>query len=193
MNADPIKQFEEWLQQAVHGGVDLPNAAALATASKDGLPTVRYVLLKGISAEGLVFYTHASSVKGRQLAENPHAAMVVYWSRMDRQIRIEGTVDRVTDEEADEYFASRPRASRISAWVAPQSSIIENREYMEERIRLLEREFEGGDVPRPEDWAGYRISPETIEFWQGRADRLHDRFLYRRAEGGNWAIQRLAP
>ena len=193
MDADPVVQFRQWFEEATAIGIDLPNAMALATASGTGKPSVRYVLLKDYNDTGFVFYTHSVSEKGKQLAENPNAAVLFYWSPMDRQIRIEGQVEQVSQEEADEYFASRPYGSRVSVWAAPQSSIIRDRDYLESRVRDLEQQYADGEVPRPETWIGYRLRPELFEFWQGRENRLHDRIVYIRGERGDWIIRRLAP
>lgn len=193
MNSNPVVQFEEWLEQAIQAGIDLPNAMVLATASASGKPTARYVLLKGVNEQGFVFFSHSVSVKGQQLAENPRAALVFYWSPMDRQVRIEGSVEIVAEAEADEYFKSRPYDSKISAWVAPQSSEVESREFLQKRLVDLQAEFHDREVPRPEGWIGYRVCPEAIEFWQGGENRLHDRFIYRRTDNHQWYMQRLAP
>ena len=193
MNADPIKQFADWLQIAIDAELDLPNAMLLATASKDGLPSARYVLLKGFDDRGFVFYSHADSVKGRQLADNPRAALVFYWAPMHRQVRIEGGVERVADEDADEYFKSRPYDSRVSAWVARQSSVVPDREFLESEYYRVAQEFPGEEIPRPEDWVGYRVVPVRLEFWQGREGRLHDRIEYVSNDKGAWTMQRLAP
>ena len=193
MHPDPIVQFGEWFQLAVDVGIDLPNAMVLATASKEGKPGARFVLLKDFDKNGFVFYTHSVSAKGRQLAENPQAALIFYWSNLDRQVRIEGKVERVSDREADEYFASRPYDSRISALAAPQSSVVENREYLESRVAELMQQFGDGSVSRPEDWVGYRVVPDAVEFWQGRENRLHDRILYTLAGDAIWNMARLAP
>ena len=193
MNADPILQFGGWLQAAIDAGLELANAMLLATASKDGLPSARYVLLKGFDDRGFVFYSHADSVKGRQLAENPRAALVLYWAPMHRQVRIEGGVQLVADADADEYFKSRPYDSRVSAWVARQSSIVPSRQYLEDEYFRVAQEFPGEEIPRPEDWIGYRVVPVRIEFWQGREGRLHDRIEYLSNGSGGWTMQRLAP
>jgi len=193
MKANPIEQFDDWMQQATELGIDLPNAMVLATASKAGVPTARYVLLKGFCDKGFVFYSHSVSDKGQQLAENPQAALVFYWSPMDRQVRIEGPVEVVSRQQVETYFESRPRDSKISVWVAAQSSVVESREFMQGRVRQLEQEFEGEKVPCPENWVGYRVQPKTMEFWQGRENRLHDRILYKSDEDRIWSIQRLAP
>ena len=193
MDADPIRQFASWFQQAIDAELDLPNAMLLATATKAGLPSARYVLMKGFDDRGFVFYSHADSVKGRQLADNPHAALVFYWVPMHRQVRIEGSVERVADEDADEYFKSRPYDSRVSAWVARQSSVVPSREFLEEKYFQVEQEFPGEEIPRPAEWIGYRVIPDRIEFWQGREGRLHDRIEYLNNGQGAWAMQRLAP
>lgn len=193
MRRDPIAQFGEWFRLAVDAGIDLPNAMVLATASADANPAARFVLLKDYNEDGFVFYSHSVSAKGRQLAENPRAALVFYWNALDRQIRIEGRVERTSDNEADEYFATRPLDSRISAWAAPQSSVIKNRGYLESRVEEYNRRFENGEVPRPDDWVGYRVIPQAVEFWQGRENRLHDRILYTLDNDGAWNRVRLAP
>lgn len=193
MSADPIQQFADWFQKAVDAELDLPNAMLLATASKEGLPSARYVLLKGFDDRGFVFYSHSDSVKGRQISENPRAALVFYWAPMHRQVRIEGAIERVADEDADEYFKSRPYDSRVSAWVARQSSIVPGRQFLEEEYYRIAQEFPGEEIPRPEDWIGYRVLPVRIEFWQGREGRLHDRIEYVSDGKGIWTMQRLAP
>ncbi|MBI2993166.1 MAG: pyridoxamine 5'-phosphate oxidase [Gammaproteobacteria bacterium] len=190
---DPIRQLAHWFEAARGAGIDTPEAMVLATAGADGYPSARYVLLKDYDEQGFVFFTHTGSVKGRHLAENPRAALVFYWATMHRQIRVEGNVEPVSAGEADDYFASRPYGSRISAWVAPQSSVVRDREFLERRFAEFDRKFEGGVVPRPETWSGYRVRPETVEFWQGRDNRLHDRIRYRRGPEGMWIIERLAP
>ncbi len=193
MNDDPLLQFDEWLKHAVQAGIDVPNAMALATASANAVPSVRYVLLKGVSEKGFVFYAHTVSKKGRDLTENPLASLVFYWPSLDRQVRIEGRATLVSAEKADEYFESRPLDSKVAAWVAPQSSIVENRQYLETRFNDLEKKFADGGVPRPEEWGGYCVYPLTIEFWQGREGRLHDRIEYTREGDNSWNIHRLAP
>ncbi|MBI1732001.1 MAG: pyridoxamine 5'-phosphate oxidase [Gammaproteobacteria bacterium] len=190
---DPLDQFRNWFQAAVDEGIEVPNAMVLATADADGRPSARYVLLKGLDADGFVFFTQSVSDKAQQLRDNPRAALVFYWEPMHRQVRVEGIVSEVSAAEADEYFASRPYGSRISAWVAPQSSTVSDREFLEQRARELDWEFAGGPVPRPETWIGYRVRPDRIEFWQGRENRLHDRLCFEREGNGAWRMRRLAP
>lgn len=193
VDSDPIVQFSQWFEQASSLDIDLPNSMSLATVTPEGKPSVRYVLLKDYNESGFVFYTHSVSAKGRQLAENPNAAAVFYWSPLNRQVRIEGLVEMVSDGEADDYFQSRPYGSQISVWVAHQSSVVSSREFMESRVQELEKRYPEGKVPRPETWVGYRLKAETFEFWQGRENRLHDRIAYSRDDSGQWALQRLAP
>ena len=189
---DPIAQFRDWFGQAVDDGVPLPNAMALATATRDGKPSVRFVLLKDVSEQGFSFYTHSVSAKGREMAENPDVALVFYWTQMHRQVRVEGRAHLLPDEEADAYFNTRPHDSRLAVWVADQSAKVESREFLESRMAGMVERYPGEDVPRPATWAGYRVVPDCIEFWQGRESRLHDRLLYTREDGG-WKIVRLAP
>jgi pyridoxamine 5'-phosphate oxidase len=193
ISADPIAQFREWFQGAVDCGIDVPNAMVLATADAQGRPSARYVLLKGLDADGFVFFTHSVSDKGKQLRDNPRAALVFYWAPMHRQVRVEGDVSEVSAAEADDYFASRPYGSQISVLVAPQSSTVSGRNFLEQRAAELDREFAGGPVPRPDTWTGYRVWPDRMEFWQGRENRLHDRLCYERQAGGTWRTRRLAP
>ena len=193
MNADPIVEFDHWFQGAIKIELELPNAMVLATVSNDGKPAARYVLLKSFDEGGFVFFSHSVSAKGQQIADNPFAALVFYWSPLHRQVRVEGRVEKVSDKEADDYFTSRPYSSRISVWVADQSTTIESREFMEQRVELLEQQYPEDKVPRPDTWVGYRVVPESLEFWQGRENRLHDRILYQRTETGSWSMSRLAP
>ena len=191
LDADPLAQFGAWFDEALRSGVALPNAMTLATATKKGRPAARTVLLKGFDARGFVFYTHYRSRKGRDLEENPQAMLLFCWEELERQVGIEGTVTRVSAEESDEYFASRPLGSRLSASISPQSEVVASREALEARLEEASKRWRNAP-PRPEEWGGYRLAPERFEFWQGRKDRLHDRLSYRRA-GGVWKIERLAP
>jgi len=191
-DADPLRQFERWFAEAVAAELPLPNAMTLATVTPEGHPAARLVLLKGLDGGGFVFYTSYDSRKAEELAHRAHAALVFHWSTLERQVRIEGRVERVSAEESDTYFASRPLGSRHSAVASPQSTVVPNRAWLEQRARdVAQRHPE--DVPRPAYWGGYRVLPEVIEFWQGRDDRLHDRLLYRLSAGGGWTISRLAP
>jgi pyridoxamine 5'-phosphate oxidase len=190
--ADPIDQLRVWLDQAREAYPKEFTSMTLATADREGRPSARVVLLKGLDERGLVFYTNYESRKGRELAENPRAALVFYWSAFDRQARIEGTVERTSREESEAYFLSRPLGSRLGAWASPQSRPIPGREELERRLREAGERF-GEEVPLPESWGGYRVRPETVEFWQGRPSRLHDRLRYSLQAGGGWRIERLAP
>ncbi len=193
-DADPnaIEQFRGWFGEALAADLHEPNAMTLATATPDGRPSARVVLLKGFDERGFVFYTNYEGRKSRELEANPRAALLFYWGELERQVRVEGIVSRVPDKESDAYFAARPRGSQLGAWASEQSRPVRDRGALEERLRELEGEYEGREVPRPAFWGGYRVVPETIEFWQGRENRLHDRLRYRRAEGG-WKIERLQP
>lgn len=189
---DPIEQFTRWWQHAIHSEVMEVNAMTLATATHDGIPSARIVLLKDYDERGFVFFTNYHSHKGRELDENPHAALVFFWKEIERQVRIEGDVVKVSDAESDEYFNSRPVGSRIGAWSSPQSSVIENRDVLENNVRHFEKEFQNS-IPRPPHWGGYRVMPQKIEFWQGRSNRLHDRIQYTKTLQGSWKAERLAP
>jgi pyridoxamine 5'-phosphate oxidase len=190
--ADPIEQFRRWFDAALDAGLHEPNAMTVATATPGGRPSARVVLLKGFDERGFVFYTNYEGRKGRELEENPRAALLFYWGELERQVRIEGTVSRVSEEESDAYHVSRPRGSRLGAWASEQSRTVEGRGVLEDRVRGLEAEYEGREVPRPPFWGGYRVEPEVAEFWQGRESRLHDRISYRRSAEG-WEIERLQP
>ena len=191
-NPDPIAQFRRWFDDALAAGLREPNAMTLATATPDGRPSARVVLLKGFDERGFVFYTNYEGRKGEELEENPYCALVFYWAELERQVRVEGRVSRVPKRESDEYFGSRPRGSRLGAWASEQSRPVGGREVLEERLRALEAEYDAREVPRPPFWGGYRVEPEVIEFWQGRENRLHDRLVYRRS-GGGWGRERLQP
>lgn len=190
---DPLEQFLRWYREAEEAGLRYPNAMALATATRDGRPSVRMVLLRGADEQGFVFYTNLESRKGQELAENPRAALLFYWEPLERQVRIDGHVELVSDAEADEYFATRPYGSQISAWASAQSQTIASREELEQRHRTFAERFPEGAVPRPPFWGGFRVRPVVYEFWQGRPDRLHDRFRYERQPDGSWSIERLQP
>ena len=189
---DPVEQFRRWFAEALAADLHEPNAMTVATATRDGRPSARVVLLKGFDDRGFVFYTNYEGRKGRELEENPRAALLFYWGELERQVRVEGTVSRVPEGESDAYYASRPRGSRLGAIASEQSRTIRSRKVLKERLRALEAEYEGREVPRPAFWGGYRVEPEVIEFWQGRENRLHDRLVYSRGVGG-WRMERLQP
>jgi pyridoxamine 5'-phosphate oxidase len=190
---DPIKQFQLWLNDAVEAQLPLPEAMTLATATPDGRPSARMVLLKQVDQDGFVFFTNYRSAKARQLDANPCASLVFYWPQLERQVRVEGSVVRTSEQESREYFRTRPRESQIGAWASAQSAAISGRDVLEERARELETLYCDRDIDCPEHWGGYRLKPERIEFWKGRVGRLHDRILYQRDSGGAWSISRLAP
>ncbi|HEX6506935.1 MAG TPA: pyridoxamine 5'-phosphate oxidase [Chloroflexota bacterium] len=190
---NPFDQFSGWYAQALSANLYQPDAMTLATATLDGHPSARMVLLKQFDDRGFVFYTGYDSRKGGELSVNPWAALVLYWPELHRQIRIEGTVERVTAEESDAYFASRPRGSQIAARASDQSRVLDSRQTLERRVEVLSRQYQDDEVPRPEDWGGYRVKPEAIEFWQGRRDRLHDRLRFCRTGDGSWRMERLFP
>jgi pyridoxamine 5'-phosphate oxidase len=216
LDSDALRQFSAWFDQATaarrggrwrqigialfklwqavlgHAPVDA-NAMVLATASKDGLPTARTVLLKGVEERGFIFFTNYESRKGRELAENPNAALVFYWAELERQVCIAGTVKKLSATESEAYFSSRPKGSRLAAWASNQSSPVPDREALERQWREMEARFPGEDVPCPPNWGGYVLQPERVEFWQGRPNRLHDRFRYTRQADNSWIIERLSP
>jgi pyridoxamine 5'-phosphate oxidase len=189
---DPIAQFRAWLDDAEAAGIPLPNAMAVATADAEGRPSVRHVLLRGIDERGFTFFTNYESRKGHQIAENPHVGLVFLWKALDRQVNATGTAERVDPAESDAYFATRPIEARLGAWASAQSSVLGSREELERLVAEAADRFAGGGVPRPPHWGGFVVRPETVEFWQGRRSRLHDRFRYAREDAG-WRIDRLAP
>jgi pyridoxamine 5'-phosphate oxidase len=191
--AAPIKQFQLWFDEALRAQLPEPNALTLATVGPDGRPSARVVLLKGLDARGLVFFTNYASRKGTELAQNHWAAALFYWPELERQVRVEGQCARVPAAESDAYFQSRPLGSRLGALASPQSEVIASRAWLEARLAALEAEYAGREVPRPPHWGGYRLAPVSVEFWQGRPSRLHDRLRYQRDAGGGWRIERLAP
>ncbi|HEX9038803.1 MAG TPA: pyridoxamine 5'-phosphate oxidase [Ktedonobacterales bacterium] len=193
VDSDPIRQFRLWLDAAVAAGHPEPTAMTVATATPDGAPSARMTLLKGLDASGFTFFTNYESRKGRELAANPRAALVFFWVLLERQARIEGRVERTPPEESDAYFHSRPLGSQMSAAASPQSQPVSDRATLEQRVAALEAEYAGIEIPRPANWGGFRVVPETIEFWQGRPNRLHDRLRYTRQPDGAWRIERLAP
>lgn len=194
MHPDPIQQFDTWFSTAVHSGLPDANAMTLATTTKSGRPSARVVLLKGFDQNGFVFFTNYQSDKGRELEANPWAALAFYWMPLERQVRISGAVEKTSRAESEEYFHSRPRGSQLGAWVSHQSQVIDARRILDARLAEMTERFTGQKVIElPPHWGGYRVAPETMEFWQGRANRLHDRFRYTRQKDGSWKLDRLAP
>jgi pyridoxamine 5'-phosphate oxidase len=193
VDANPFVQFEKWFGEAKAAGVKEPNAMTLATCGADGQPSARVVLLKGLDESGFVFYTNYESRKGRDLEENPKAALAFFWADLERQVRIQGNVTRVSRAESEAYFNSRPVGSRLGAWASQQSAVVPSRKVLEDRYAELEARYANQPVPLPPFWGGFRLEPDSLEFWQGRPSRLHDRLRYRRAEGGAWIIERLSP
>jgi pyridoxamine 5'-phosphate oxidase len=189
---DPFRQFEKWFQEAEAGKVIEPNAMTLATASREGRPSARTVLLKGVDGRGFVFYSHYASRKGRELEANPNATLVFPWLALERQVIVEGAVTKIAREESEAYFHSRPRGSQLGAWVSQQSAIITNRAVLDDAFKAVEKQYAGQEVPMPPHWGGWRLVPELVEFWQGRRSRLHDRLRYRRTKDA-WTVERLAP
>lgn len=188
-----MEQFTRWWEDAVKSEIEEVNAMTLATATPGGIPSARIVLLKGFDERGFVFFTNYESHKGRELAHNPHACLVFFWKELERQVRIEGLVEKIPAAESDEYFQSRPEGSRIGAWASPQSAVIADREVIEQNVTALEQKFSDGQIPRPGHWGGYLVKPLNMEFWQGRSNRLHDRIRYVHESGSKWHIERLAP
>jgi pyridoxamine 5'-phosphate oxidase len=193
LDPDPLRQFERWFTDAGAAGVRLPEAAAVATASADGAPSVRMVLVKGFDERGFVFFTNYASRKGMELAANPRAALMFYWDPLGRQVRLEGPVTRTSAEETAAYARSRPRGSQLSALASPQSQPVASREELERRVVELRDRYGEGELPLSDEWGGFRVDPQSIEFWQQRHDRLHDRLVYRRAQDAGWRVERLAP
>jgi pyridoxamine 5'-phosphate oxidase len=193
MARDPVTQFATWFQEAVAADVPEPNAMTLATSTPDGKPSARIVLLKHYDDRGFTFHTNYESRKGREIEANPFVALVFFWHALERQVRIEGRVERTSEAESDNYFQTRPVGARLGAWASKQSGVIPDRKAMEARLRELEEDYRDGNIPRPPHWGGFRVEPLAIEFWQGRANRLHDRFQYVRMSDGDWKLDRLAP
>ncbi len=190
---DPLQQFRKWWQESLDSKIEEPNAMTLATATPEGKPSARIVLLKEISDRGLVFFTNYESHKGSQIRENPFGALVFFWKELERQVRIEGKIEKVSDRESDAYFSTRPLESRIGAWSSPQSQVLPSRAQLDQKVEEYTRKFSSGVIPRPPQWGGYLLVPELVEFWQGRPGRLHDRLQYRFEREGKWKIERLAP
>ena len=193
VDANPFKQFEQWFQEAINAKIDLPDAMTLATATTDGMPSARIVLLRGHDERGFVFYTDYESQKGKELAANPNAALVFYWRELDRQVRITGQVSKVSRENSNNYFQTRPVDSRLAALASKQSEVISDRKVLEERFKALAAQYQNEDIPLPSDWGGYRLSPNMIEFWSGRPSRLHDRLRYTRESDDGWRLERISP
>ncbi len=193
VSPNPLKQFQTWFDQAIAAALPEPNAMTLATATPDGIPSARIVLLKGFDEQGFVFFSNYNSHKGQEIDANPHVALVFLWKELERQVRIQGSVEKISAAESDEYFYSRPEGSRLGAWVSEQSRVIPNRDVLDQQLAALKQQYVDQEIPRPAHWGGFRVKPQAIEFWQGRSSRLHDRLLYQLDESGNWGIDRLAP
>lgn len=190
---NPFGQFQKWFDQALAAQLLEPNGMTLATIAPDGKPRARIVLLKNFDERGFVFYTNYESHKGQELTQTPWAALVFWWTELERQVRIEGRVEKVSDAESDAYFHSRPVGSQLGAWASEQSQVVSSREVLDRRLQELKEKYQDRDIPRPPHWGGYRVIPTAIEFWQGRPNRLHDRLQYQRLEDGTWGIERLSP
>jgi pyridoxamine 5'-phosphate oxidase len=193
IESSPIDQFKKWWTEAINSQIDEVNAMTLATASSDGMPSARIILLKGFDKNGFVFFSNYKSYKAMHLEENPKACLVFFWKELERQVRVTGLVKKISEKESDEYFLSRPAGSQIGAWASNQSQVIESREWLQKRYLKLTEEFKQSELKRPPHWGGYLVTPVIIEFWQGRPSRLHDRIQYTLEERGNWKIERLAP
>ncbi len=193
LDPDPIKQFSNWFTAAIEAEIRDVNATSLATAGRDGKPTVRIVLLKGFDSDGFVFFTNYESEKGLQLEANPYAALAFYWIELDRQIRISGKAEKTSREESERYFRSRPIGSQLGAWASRQSEVLDGRRVLDARMAEMTERYADKPIPLPPHWGGYRLKPDVMEFWQGRPNRLHDRFRYRLQSDGSWLIERLAP
>ena len=189
----PILEFDRWFREAWDENYPMPQAMSLATASAEGLPTVRTVLLKGYDSNGFVFFTNYGSRKAKQISNNPQAALLFPWVRLGRQVTVAGRVEKISKSESVQYFLSRPRGSQLSAWASEQSTVISSRAILESAFATVKRRFADGEVPLPDFWGGYRVLPDSIEFWQNRTDRMHDRFMYHRTKNGQWTIDWLAP
>jgi pyridoxamine 5'-phosphate oxidase len=193
IDKDPINQFEKWFAEALQSELPEPNAMTLATANVDFKPSARIVLLKGIENGSFIFFTNYSSRKGKELLWNPYAALLFFWNELHRQVRIEGRVKKIPDQVSEDYFHSRPIGSQLGALISPQSEVINNRNFLEDKLLLAEKEFSGKQIPRPDHWGGYQVIPQSIEFWQGRLNRLHDRILFTLIDQDQWKMERLAP
>jgi pyridoxamine 5'-phosphate oxidase len=193
VDANPMRQFDKWFNEAINYKVHEPNAMTLATSTTDGRPSARIVLLKGFSDDGFKFYTNYLSRKGKEIAKNPLGALIFHWGDMERQIRVEGTIEKLDKNYSEKYFQSRPKASQLGAVVSPQSQEINGREQLEQKMAELEAEYADKDVPKPSFWGGYVLRPRLVEFWQGRRSRLHDRIVYKKTDNKTWKIVRLAP
>ena len=190
---DPFRQFQAWFDEATEAGIPEPNAVTVATATPEGRPSARVVLMRGFDDRGFVFYTNYESRKGREISANPFASMCFFWQALERQVRVEGRVVLASEAESDEYFRGRPKGSKLGAWVSNQSGVVAGREALEAEFEAIQARYPGDEVPRPGHWGGYRVVPDSVEFWQGRRSRLHDRIVYRRTAEGAWRIERLAP
>lgn len=193
IDSNPFAQFKEWFDEALSADILEPNAMTVATTTPEGKPSARMVLLKDFDARGFVFYTNYNSQKAQELAENPQAALVFWWAELQRQVRICGRVEKISDSESDKYFYSRPFSSRLGAWASNQSEVVENREVLEQQLQDLKEKYQNREIPRPSHWGGIRVIPTEIEFWQGRSSRLHDRLVYTRNYDDGWKIERLSP